>query len=308
MSRIHEALKKAELERSQSRAAMSAEPPVAELPAAVLEKAMTTAANGTNGSAATATAVMSNGFSLDELHARGRAHARWNPDGKTDVFSALHGGHGAEQFRMLRSRLYHAQGNQQVRTMMVTSSVAGEGKTFVAANLARAFVRQADRKILVIDADLRCPRLNLMFGAPERAGLSDYLQGGIDEASVIQQGEPGNLYFIPSGSRVNHPTELLSNGRFKTLLDHLRPAFDWIIIDAPPCLPVADAGLIANFCDGLLFVVRAGFTPSPVILKSRQELKGRNVLGVVLNAVAGHPKYSSYYGSGYEGTNREKAK
>jgi capsular exopolysaccharide synthesis family protein len=179
--------------------------------------------------------------------------------------------------------------------------MAGEGKTFVTGNLVRSIIRQPERRVLMIDADLRRPRLHTVFGAPTTPGLSDYLRGGRDEPSIIQYGGNGNLCFIPSGTRVSDPSELLSNGRMKTLLERVSPAFDWVIIDSPPCLPVADAGLIANWCDGLLLVVRAGFTPSAVLTKARQELKGRNVVGVVLNAVLDDAlSYGPYYGGYHE--------
>jgi len=301
MSRIHEALKRAELERASAQT-----PGAGSVPAD--SQAVVVASNAGNaGTAAakrevtpTVAAVPEGHFRFDELQARCQAHSSWSPDLNTDVFSDAQSGHGAEQFRTLRSRLYQLRGSQPLRTLLVTSSMAGEGKTFVTGNLVRSIVRQAERKVLVIDADLRCPRLHMVFGAPVQPGLSDYLRGSSDETSVIQRGGAGNLCFIPSGSKVSDPSELLSNGRFKTLLDRIGPAFDWVIIDSPPCLPVADSGVIANWCDGVLLVVRAGFTPSAVIVKSRQELAGRNVVGVVLNAVADDAlPHGSYYGYGY---------
>ena len=299
MSRIHEALKKAELERAATQ--------TVEVCDELHDRQAVAASNADNAEAAaarrdikpTVAARQDGHLRFDELQARRQTHSIWNPDLNTDVFSRVQGGHGAEQFRTLRSRLYQLRGSQPLRTLLVTSSMAGEGKTFVTSNLVRAIVRQAERRALVIDADLRCPRLNMMFGAPATPGLSDYLRGSSDEPSIIQHGGAGNLCFIPSGSRVSDPSELLSNGRFKTLLDRVGAAFDWVIIDSPPCLPVADASMIANWCDGLLLVVRAGFTPSAVIAKSRQELKGRNVVGVVLNAVAKDALgYGAYYASG----------
>jgi capsular exopolysaccharide synthesis family protein len=177
--------------------------------------------------------------------------------------------------------------------------MAGEGKTFVASNLVRAIVRQPERRVLVIDTDLRRPRLHTVFGAPSTPGLADYLRGNADEISILQHGPEGNLCLIPCGETVNHPSELLSNGRLKILLDRLAPAFDWIIFDSPPYLPVADAGIVANWCDGVLLVVRAAYTPSALVLKSKQELKHKNVVGVVLNAAAQGATYGSYYGSEY---------
>ncbi|MFZ0910947.1 MAG: CpsD/CapB family tyrosine-protein kinase, partial [Candidatus Acidiferrales bacterium] len=214
-------------------------------------------------------------------------------------------GRGAEQFRTLRSRLYQIRSAQPLSVVLVTSSVPAEGKTFVTSNLAQSIVRQPDRHALIIDGDMRCPRLHQALGAPQTPGLTDYLRGDADEMAVIQNGGGGNLFFIGGGTKVSNPSELLSNGRLSTLLKKVAHAFDWVIIDAPPCLPVADATVIADFCDGILFVVRAGSTPGAVAQRAFQELRGRNILGVVLNAVEdthayGSTYYQSYgYGYGY---------
>jgi capsular exopolysaccharide synthesis family protein len=183
--------------------------------------------------------------------------------------------------------------------------VPAEGKTFVTSNLAQSIVRQPDRHVLIVDGDMRCPRMHQALGAPQTPGLTDYLRGDVDEMSIIQSGGEGNLFFIGGGTKVSNPSELLSNGRLNALLKKIAPAFDWILIDAPPCLPVADATVIADFCDGILFVVRAGSTPAAVAQRAFQELRGRNILGVVLNAVEdthayGSTYYQSYgYGYGY---------
>ena len=120
--------------------------------------------------------------------------------------------------------------------------------------------------------------------------------------SIIQQGEEGNLCFIPGGDEVTNPSELIANGRMKMLLDRLAPIFDWIILDSPPCLLVADASMLADLCDGVLLVTRAGVTPAATAQRACQELRGRNVVGVVLNAMQDSHKYHSdyyYYGYGY---------
>jgi protein-tyrosine kinase len=302
MSRIHEALKKAELERAAAQSAIAADPghdPQAV--SAVREENARTTTKGSESKPAAVAAVQNGHWEFSELQARRLAHASWSPDPNSDVFNPTQGGHGAEQFRTLRSRLYQLRSHHFLRTLLVTSSMAGEGKTFVTSNLVRSIVRQSERRVLVIDADLRRPRLHTVFGAPAAPGLSDYLRGVADEPSIIQYGLEGNLCLIPCGGKVNDPSELLSNGRLKILLDRVGPAFDWVIIDSPPCLPVADAGIIAHWCDGLLLVVRAGLTPSAVIVRSRQELKQRNVVGVVLNAAADNAlAYGSHYNYGYQ--------
>ncbi len=206
---------------------------------------------------------------------------------------------GAEQFRTLRSRVYDLRETAPLKKILITSAIAGEGKTFVASNFAQAITREKDRRVLLIDGDLRKPRLHIPLGAPLSPGLSDYLRNEMDEVSLIQHGQEGNLCFIAGGDETTHASELLSNGRMQKLLDRLAPLFDWVIIDSPPCLPVADAAVLAGLCDGVLLVVRAKYTPSAMAQKARKELQKRNVVGVVLNAVEKEGMYESCYSYGY---------
>jgi len=224
------------------------------------------------------------------------AHPVWQFDPNVNVF--VNPGlspHAAEQFRTLRTRLYQLRSAQPMQTILVTSALAGEGKTFVTTNLAQAIVHQPDRRALIIDADLRCARLHVPLGAPTAPGLTNYLRGEADEMAVIQHGQEGNLCFIPGGNEVSNPSELLSNGRLKKLLDRMTPVFDWIILDSPPCIPVADASILATLCDAVLLVVRAGSTRTDVAQKACQELQGRNVVGVVLNAIDESRGHGSHY-------------
>lgn len=296
MSRIHEALKKAEQERASGRATDVVAPPQTEV-VEVTERAASVPV-------ATAPPLVERGagngqaaeyLRFDDLRAH-CVHSEWHPDPNVNVFlNPTLSSHGAEQFRTLRSRLYQLRSSHPLRTLLVTSSLPGEGKTFAVANLAQAIVRQPDRRALIIDADLRCARAHTVLGAPPAPGLSDYLRGEADEMAVIQHGLEGNLCFIPGGNEVTNPSELLSNGRLKALFERVTPVFDWIILDSPPCLPVADATILADLCDGVLLVVRAGSTPTPTVQRALQEMQGRNVVGVVLNAVEKSHLYGSYY-------------
>jgi protein-tyrosine kinase len=310
MSRIHEALKKAEQERAAVQTSATAplpqETPVAaptwENPAPEI---VTVAAPAAAPVGVRNAAPLSDYLRFDELRAHG-VRTQWHLDPNANVFfNASLSAHGAEQFRTLRSRLYQIRTSQTLRTLLVTSSVPAEGKTFVTTNLAQAIVRQPDRRVLMIDADLRCARLHVPLGAPASPGLADYLVGEVDEMQVIQSSQEANLCLIPGGKQVNNPSELLSNGRLKKLLDRVTPVFDWVIIDSPPCLPIADASILAEICDGVLLVVRAASTPSALAQRACQELQGRNIVGVVLNAVAEDHMQGSYYyqqygyGSGY---------
>jgi protein-tyrosine kinase len=301
MSRIHDALKKAEQERA---AIQTAEP----VPAAVAHASAPMQPAELRGLEATtapvqqaihAAAPASEYLRFDDLRTQGiRTH--WQLDPNVNVFfnSGL-SPQGAEQFRTLRSRLYQVRSNQALRTVLVTSSVPAEGKTFVTTNLAQAIVRQPDRRVLMIDADLRCARLHVPLGAPSGPGLTEYLLGEADEAQVIQHAQEGNLCLIPGGRTVANPSELLSNGRMKRLLDRITPVFDWVILDSPPCLPIADASILADVCDGILLVVRAGSTPSEVAQRACQELQGRNLVGVVLNGLDPEHMHGSYYYQAY---------
>jgi protein-tyrosine kinase len=200
-----------------------------------------------------------------------------------------------EQFRTLRSRLYQIRDKQPLHSVLVTSSLPGEGKTFVANNLAQALARQENCRVLLIDADLRRPDLHLGFDAPSSPGLSEYLKGDADETAIIQRGMPEYLCFIAGGSRVENPAELLAGGRLKSLIEKIGPVFDWVILDSPPTLPVSDALVLAEMCDGVLTVVRAAHTGFDTAQKSCHQLRDKNLLGVALNCADEGAEYGSYY-------------
>ena len=236
---------------------------------------------------------------LEELRRRtSKPGWKLNPD--YDAFSTKQASViCAEQFRTLRARLYRLREKKPVRTLLVTSTLPGEGKTFVSLNLALAIARQHERRVLLIDADLRASRLHVRMGAPSAPGLSDYLSGQADEFSIIQADPKVELFLVPSGRSPLDPSELLANGILKGFLNQMSPVFDWIIVDAPPVLAVADAGIIAGYCDAVLVVVRAGKTPHDLVRTTLQEFP-RNLLGVVLNDASEGTSYGAYsYYAGY---------
>ena len=142
---------------------------------------------------------------------------------------------------------------------------------------------------------MRAPKLHKLLGVPLGPGLAEYLQGGSTEMEVIQKGRDDEFYFIQAGQHLTHPSELISNGRLKQLLARVSDLFDWIIVDSPPILPVSDAAVLATMCHGVLFVVRAGSTPSAVSQKACRELQDANIVGVVLNSVEGSGGAGGYY-------------
>jgi protein-tyrosine kinase len=301
MSRIHEALKKAELEGNAVTAITDTRLPEKQTSVSSKREDLV---EFTEISLPSSANVSPRAASLRFEDIREScARVNWQPDPLKDVFTNRDlGSEAAEQFRTLRSRLYHLRGEKPLRVILVTSAISGDGKTFVASNLAHAIVRQADRRVLLIDADLRSSRLHIPLGAPANPGLCEYLGGSAGEMAVIQHGREDGLYFIAGGKQVSNASELLSNARLKTLIERTAPCFDWIIIDSPPCLPVSDASVIAELCDGVLLVVRSGSTPSRAAHRACDELRKRNVIGIVLNGVNEKSlPYGSYYGQGQYG-------
>ena len=300
MSRIHEALKKAEEERAASQGGPS-QPSFA---AAAAEPPMTTAAEESTAAAMPTVGVplgsgmpsFASPFSLDALLAR-CPQLQWTPDQKTMLFfNGDDNARGIEEFRTLRSRLYHAREKMALKKLLVTSALPKEGKSFTAANLAQVLVRQHGRRVLLIDGDLRGSRLHMRLGTTSSPGLADYLQGGSDEFLIMQRGPMENLFFIPSGQEISDPAELVANGRLKFLLQRVEALFDWIIIDSPPAVPVSDASILAKACDGVLMVVRSNATPVDMARRARQEFPDQALVGVVLNGTDSEAmSYTRYY-------------
>jgi len=306
MSRIHEALKKAEQERLENPAAVV--PSIEEIP--VMAPA--------SSQVAQATAVrVSKKLAEEPLDADAFTHANlvlqcskpeWKPDPSSILFlnSETHHAVGMEEFRTLRSRLYRMRERTPLKTILVGSALPAEGKSFVSANLAQILSRQQGRRVLLIDGDLRAPRLHQYVGAPLSPGLTDYLRGEVNEFQILQQSPSEDLFFIPGGTTMAAPAELLANGRMETLLERMKPIFDWIIVDSSPILPVSDAGLLSQSCDGVLLVVLASKTPVEMAKRACKEFKGRPLLGVVLNrstvrsgnygAYAYYGRYAKAYG------------
>ena len=252
MSRIHEALKRAEQDRAAAQKYML-RPHRLQRPQSCLLLALCLRPSPTVPSSSSSVSTHS---AYENLLAR-CVPGSWEPDLKTMLFYNSEQGPGTEEFRTLRSRLYQMREKQPLKKVLVTSSLPREGKSFVAANLAQAMVRQHGRRVLLIDADLRAARLHLALGTVATPGLSEYLQGEVDEFGIMQRGAMENLFFVPAGRSTSNPAELVANGRLKLLLDRVESLFDWIVIDSPPAVPVSDAGLIANHCDGVLMVVRS---------------------------------------------------
>lgn len=203
----------------------------------------------------------------------------------------------SEAFRSLRTNLEFAGVNRPLRSLLITSTSPGDGKTTVAANLA-AIIAQSGRSVVLLDADLRRPRIHRFLGIPNRAGLTDLFRELATPESVMHASDPGDgLRVITSGSLPPNPTELLASARMTELLGELTRDNAIVVIDSPPTL-VADAQVMAARVDGVVLVVHPGHTHLDSVMATLEQLKRAEarVVGVVFNRI---PRNRDYYYGGY---------
>jgi protein-tyrosine kinase len=282
MSRIHDALTKAEKETQARRMAT------------VAAGASTRTQQDQEVQARTWGEGTQPAFDVSDFPVR-----RWTPDPARLIFTdASEERLGIEQLRSLRSRVYQLRAKTPIQTIVVSSALGGEGKTLISANFAMALAKQLGKRVLLIDADLRKPGLHEVFGAPAGPGLTEYLSDDAEVTEVVQGGVIENLWLLPAGVPASNAAELLGNRRLAGLLERLTTAFDWIILDSSPVLPVSDAAIIARCCDAVLLVARAEVTPYDSVQRAQHEFRETRVLGLVLNGVA-EPSKGSYYYGGY---------
>ncbi|MBD0332073.1 MAG: polysaccharide biosynthesis tyrosine autokinase, partial [Chitinophagaceae bacterium] len=207
----------------------------------------------------------------------------------------------AEEFRKIRMSLPYLGIGDKHKKVLVTSSIPGEGKSFVALNLAIS-LSLIGKKVVLIDADLNNPSLRNVFEFGYGPGVADYLTGEKEAEDIIKRvKENENLFFVPPGTIPESPSELLSNGKIKDLIDYLEMVFDYIVIDTAPVVPVTDAYMITNYCDATLYVVRHKYTPK-MFIKRFDENNKINTLtnpGIIFNAVKPRGFVRNQYGYGY---------
>lgn len=221
---------------------------------------------------------------------------------KVDMPTITHPSSGrAEAYRTVRTNIQFAGPATALKRIIITSATPGEGKTSVATNVALAMARQG-QSVVLVDADLRRPRVHLAFGLDEPGeGLSGILADGLDPAHVLRQVDDGTLAIIPAGRRVGNPSELLGSPRMSQLLEDLAQHFDVVLVDTPPVLPVTDALVLAVGATGVIVVVRLGVTNRERLGRALGSLRKLNVaiLGIVANGAVASGDAAYGYGSRY---------
>ena len=221
--------------------------------------------------------------------------ARLKPEDRIVVHSDRRGA-GAERFRLICMSLRNSRAGKAPKILLITSPLPQDGKSTIALNLATSLSEGGKVKVLLLEADLHRPSLQSHLGLERMRGLTDVVEDLLEPAAALRRIDPLGFYLLPSGHPSENPTALLQSGGFHGLLRDFRACFEWILIDCPPALPLADVTALRSQADGVLLVARSGSTPREAIEEAVQLFKPGQVLGLILNAAEGVNRlYSSYY-------------
>jgi capsular exopolysaccharide synthesis family protein len=200
----------------------------------------------------------------------------------------------AEAFRLLGVRLQHLRRDRPLKKVLITSTIPQEGKTTIAANLAYTLALRSGQRVLLLEGDLRRPALSELFGLGKKPGICEHLQGGCSLVTSIYYLEDLGLWIVPAGSAPSNPLEILQLGRLSPVVDQLAAWFDWIIIDSPPVLPLADTSVLMRLADGILLVARQGTTEKRQLQRGIEALDADKLIGALLNGCK-NAAHSDYY-------------
>ena len=204
---------------------------------------------------------------------------------------------GLERFKLLRYRLCRLREQRTVKSVLVTSAIPKEGKTMVAANLAVTLAQASDR-VLLVDADLRKPSLHTILGLSPRWDSPDFLQGRVEFLRSCRKVDPLGLFFLAAGHSPANPVELLQGESMRSVMKTAATTFDWVVIDSPPVLPIADGRILASLCDAVIVVAREEHTRREVLQEGLSGFERHLYLaGIVLNSSrsAKQSAYAYYY-------------
>lgn len=200
----------------------------------------------------------------------------------------------AEKFRFLSVRLRQLQQSRSLKKVLITSTIPQEGKSMVAANLACTLARKTQQKTLLLDGDLRRPSVARLFGLGKVPGISEWLQGERGPMTSIYHLEEAGVWVLPAGNAPRNPLELMQSGRLSSLMDQLTAWFDWVIIDSPPVLPLADTSVWMRVADGILLVTRQGTTEREQLKRGLEAIEPSKLLGTLLNGSTNRARCGYY--------------
>ena len=200
----------------------------------------------------------------------------------------------AEAIRLLGVRLRDLRQIRPLKTVLITSTIPQEGKSTISANLACVLSQTAGERTLLLEGDLRRPSLMQIFGTETTAGISDCVKDGGHQFPGIYRLEGAGCWILPAGRSPSNPLELLQSHELKVLMERLTANFDWIIIDSPPVLPLADTSIWMRMVDGVLLVTRQGTTEKRQLQKGLEALDPQKLLGALVNGAVAST-YSGYY-------------
>jgi protein-tyrosine kinase len=209
----------------------------------------------------------------------------------------------AELFKKLRTNILFPDSGLPPKTILITSALPDDGKSFVSANLAISIAQGVEEHVLLIDADIRKPDIHIRFGFKNVPGLSDYLYQGDNIAKVLLKTVLKKLTLLPAGKPPANPTELIASKKMKALLEEVKARYDdrYIIIDSPPPSMAPEINAIVQYVDGVILVVRAGKTPRAAVADTIEQIGKDKILGIVLNqADQSEKKYYGYNKSYYQ--------
>jgi capsular exopolysaccharide synthesis family protein len=205
------------------------------------------------------------------------------------------GSPAAEAFRLLGVRLRHLRRDRLLKKVLITSTIPQEGKSMVAANLACTLALKTQQRTLVLEGDLRRPSLSKIFGLGRNPGLCEWLEGDRSLTTSIYHLEGANIWILPAGNAPSNALELLQSARLSAVMDQLAVLFDWIIIDSPPVLPLADTSVWMRLADGILLTTRQGTTEKRKLQRGLEAIEPKKLIGALVNSSKNAAASDYYY-------------
>lgn len=207
------------------------------------------------------------------------------PDGESQAIEAFH---------LLGVRLRHLRRQRPLKKVLITSTIPQEGKSMVAANLACTLALRTQQRVLLLEGDVRRPTQSKIFGISNKAGICDWLNGEQSLVSSMYRLEGPGIWILPAGAATGNSLDLLQSGRVIPMMEQLTNWFDWVVIDSPPILPLADTSVWTNMADGILLVVRQGTTQKRQLKRGLEALASQKLIGALLNS-ARNAAHTDYY-------------